>query len=109
MSATTDEKKLNGQGLGWVWARVRTLVSNLASVVETNRVKIVGNIASVSPTSTFAANSIVRVDKETYMNTSSIVGAPSHVVIHNNAVVTHNGEAVTHGTNSLSTWVKVGG
>lgn len=109
MSATTDEKKLNGQGLGWVWARVRTLVSNLASVVETNRVKIVGNIASVSPTSTFAANSIVRVDKETYMNTSSIVGAPSHVVTHNNAVVTHNGEAVTHGTNSLSTWVKVGG
>lgn len=109
MAVQTNDKKLNGAGLGTVWGLVKSLVSNLSSVVETNRVNIVGDVSSVSPTATFKANSIVRVDKETFMSNASTVGVPSHVVKHNSEVVTHKGEAVTHGNNSISSWIKIAG
>ena len=109
MSATTNQKKLDGQGLGWVWACVKSLVSNLASTVETNRIKILGGAENISPTQTFAQNSIITVAKETYINTSATVVEPSHIVTHNNENVTHNGEIVTYGTNTLSQWVKIAG
>lgn len=109
MAVSTDDKKLDGKGLGWVWARVRTLVSNLSTTVETNRIKILGTVEPLSPTATYAQNSLITVAKETYINTASIVGLPNHVVTYNNENVTYNGEIVTYGSNSLSTWVKIAG
>ena len=54
MAVQTDDKKLDGAGLGWVWARVKTLVTNLSTTVETNRIKILGSVESLSPTATYA-------------------------------------------------------
>ena len=109
MAVQTDDKKLNGAGLGWVWARVRTLVSNLSTTVETNRIKILGSVESLSPIATYAQNSLITVAKETFISTASIVGTPNHIVTYNSENVTYNGEIVTYGSNSLSTWVKIAG
>ena len=109
MAVQTKDKKLDGQGLGWVWACVKSLVSNLSTVVETNRLKILGKVESMSPTATYAQNSLITVATETYINTAPIVGVPNHIVTHDNEIVTHNGEVVTYGSNSLSSWVKIAG
>ena len=109
MAVQTDDKKLDGAGLGWVWARVRTLVSNLSTTVETNRIKILGSVESLSPTATYAQNSLITVAKETFISTASIVGTPNYIVTYNSENVTYNGEIVTYGSNSLSTWVKIAG
>ena len=109
MAVSTNDKKLDGKGLGWVWAKVKTLVSNLAATVETNRVKVIGTVESSSPTATYAQNSIIKVASETFINTASIVGLPDHIVTYNNENVTFNGEVVTFGSNTLSTWVKIAG
>ena len=109
MAVQTDDKKLDGAGLGWVWARVKTLVTNLSTTVETNRIKILGRVETLSPTASFAQNSLITVALETYINTAPIVGVPNHIVTHDNEIVTHNGEVVTYGSNSLSTWVRIAG
>ena len=109
MAVNTNDKKLDGTGLGYVWACVKTLVSNLASTVETNRIKIIGTVESYSPTATYAQNSVIKVASETFISTASIVGLPDHIVTYNNENVTYNGEVVTYGSNTLSTWVKIAG
>ena len=109
MAVQTSDKKLNGSGVVWLWAKVKTLVANLSTVVETNRIKILGKVETLSPTATFAQNSLITVATETYINTSSIVGVPDHIVTHDSEIVTHNGEVVTHGSNTLTTWVKIAG
>lgn len=96
-------------GLDYVLARVETLVSNLSTTVETNRIKILGSVESLSPTATYAQNSLITVAKETFISTASIVGTPNHIVTYNSENVTYNGEIVTFGSNSLSTWVKIAG
>lgn len=109
MAVQTSDKKLNGAGLGWLWACVKSYVAILATTVETNRIKILGRVETLSPTASFAQNSLITVALETYINTAPIVGVPNHIVTHDNEIVTHNGEVVTYGSNSLSTWVRIAG
>lgn len=109
MAVQTSDKKLNGAGLEWLWACVKSYVATLATTVETNRIKILGRVETLSPTASFAQNSLITVALETYINTAPIVGVPNHIVTHDNEIVTHNGEVVTYGSNSLSTWVRIAG
>lgn len=109
MAVQTSDKKLNGAGLGWLWACVKSYVATIATTVETNRIKILGRVETLSPTASFAQNSLITVALETYINTAPIVGVPNHIVTHDNEIVTHNGEVVTYGSNSLSTWVRIAG
>lgn len=96
MAVQTSDKKLNGAGLGWLWACVKSYVATLATTVETNRIKILGRVETLSPTASFAQNSLITVALETYINTAPIVGVPNHIVTHDNEIVTHNGEVVTY-------------
>lgn len=107
--AQTREKKLDGAGLVTVWGRIKTLYNNLASVVETNRIKPLGSVETLSLTATFAKNSLISCANVIYLSNASVTGLPTNIVTEDGAMVLDDGEVVVDGDNTESKWQYVCG
>jgi len=109
MAVSTNDKKLDGKGLGVVWGLVKTLYNNLAAVVETNRVKYLDGVESLSLSGTFAKNSLINCAQVIYVANAQVTGLPTNIVTEDGVMVTDDNEVVVDGSNTESKWQYVCG
>lgn len=75
--------------------------------IEENRLKLLGDVSSLSPTSSYAKTSLITQDGSVYISSQAVTGLPDNTVVCNNEVVTCNSATVTCGANSVAAWVKI--
>lgn len=109
MAVQTGDKKLDGNGLAIVWGLVKTLYNNLAGVVETNRIKQLGGVETLSLTAKFEKNSLISCANVIYLSSATVTGLPTNIVTEDSAMVLDDGEVVVDGDNTESKWVYVCG
>lgn len=109
MAVQTNDKKLDGKGLGVVWGCVQSLYNLLAGVVETNRIKHLGGVESLSLNGTFAKNSLITCANVVYLSNAKVTGLPNNIVTEDGVMVTDNGEVVVDGANTESKWAYICG
>ena len=86
--------------------RLSVTLADIYAIMEENRIKILGEAGGLSPTTTYAKNSVVTASGSVYISSASVTGLPNTVVTCSNDTVTCNGEAVTVAA-SETTWTKI--
>ena len=89
--------------------RLDLTIARLEKTIEEERLKVLGDAGTQSPTAKYAKNSLVTCTGMTFLSTKEVTGLPDAVVDYNGEVVTHDGEAVTYGEAPGDGWSKIAG